>query len=1197
MKRTTKLLLALLLVLAFVPAIALAETTYEYSATASLADTSKKYYDQDTLTDADFKIVVKETEIVDGQKQPARTMAPTEYTVTVPFPVELADDQLEATNTVTIQIKKGGTDLIATKYVKVKVYRKLTGFAPKTYPQSAQVGQYLSNLPTPTFTASFATGDDVVVEADKLSIDKFTAQGTIEVTATYSLGGITKTAVFQIEVLPDPASLVKISKLVVEECPTEVYIDSDTSANVKIVAEYTDGTTKDVTSECVFTPATYTATGTGNAKAEYTFNGDTAVVTLTPTVKEYLTKLTLTYVNDKPYVDDEPEFTAVATFADGSEQDVTSKVEVTTPASGKYAASDTKLEVSYKHSAHGAAKTTSKPVTPKTAPTLDVALSTTVKANITAGKKILVGDPMRDLFDNPVFTVKFDGSTTDADGNDYADLCTIEPNTKYFTKPGMQLFTFKYSDPETGKAYTSKFEVEVFEPVADFFVDGEPTQNYAGEIFDPEVMPGLNYSVVYSTSAVTGQAAGTHIIKSTNWAHERIKWTPNLKLAFGDKNNEVKFSYTDPMMSNALYVTKTISGRSVVNAVTVSGSPKFFIGETFRDDLLRSIDKLGVTITIDYVEGYGDDYVIKSSTDKMLSRINIPNISLEKGSYGDAHLVYTDTATGSITKSDAISYNAQPMGYYTTGKTTAPQWTGNFNKTSYSEGQAFSTSGVKLVMTNFWGEKETVASGFTYDIRTKATKTTAATFKAEDKETTRLLKATDDRVRLHYVYRGLDGAEYDAFSTAYKKSTGKKGIMYTNISVTKRVLSKIQITEQPDKLSYEIGETFDTTGMVVTAIYGNGTKENVTTYTFEPTTAFKKADVGSYKVVITYQDGTVKKTANVAVVVNGPAVPSQSVVLNKAMINLVETESEKLTATVYPKTASNKNVSWSSSDVTVATVSDDGTVKAVGAGSCLITATTLDYTHRYADCYVEVEPKTAVTKLKLNHSSLDLLLGDTTTLKCTITPENATATEIEWESSNETIVSVNENGQIKGLKAGEAIISASVDGMTVKCAVTVVKELEHTGTVYNCTKSVNVRKSASTSAEVIGSAAKGNKYKVLGQSSDGKWYKIQYTSSKVGYIHKDYLKVVTRNYTADSSENANNNSNSGSSTTIIATKLTIVNCQRYCYVRKGPSTSTSSLGHATVNSTYTLLGVSGDWYIINYDGQQGYVNASFAKIS
>ena len=84
--------------------------------------------------------------------------------------------------------------------------------------------------------------------------------------------------------------------------------------------------------------------------------------------------------------------------------------------------------------------------------------------------------------------------------------------------------------------------------------------------------------------------------------------------------------------------------------------------------------------------------------------------------------------------------------------------------------------------------------------------------------------------------------------------------------VAEKVLEKIEITTNPNKTAYEEGEKFDKTGMVVTAIYSDSSKETVTDYAYTPTGSLTKNDT---KITITYKD----KTATVTITVKEKTPP------------------------------------------------------------------------------------------------------------------------------------------------------------------------------------------------------------------------------------------------------------------------------------------------------------------------------------
>ena len=161
-----------------------------------------------------------------------------------------------------------------------------------------------------------------------------------------------------------------------------------------------------------------------------------------------------------------------------------------------------------------------------------------------------------------------------------------------------------------------------------------------------------------------------------------------------------------------------------------------------------------------------------------------------------------------------------------------------------------------------------------------------------------------------------------------------------------------------------------------------------------------------------------------------------SITLSETSLSLTAGDSATLTATVEPENATDKTVTWTSSNTGVATV-ENGIVKAVSAGTAVITAKAGDKT---AECTVTVkasEPEDVeVSSITLSETALSLTAGDSATLTATVAPENATDKTVTWTSSNTGVATV-ENGTVKAVSAGTTVITAKAGDKTAECTVTV----------------------------------------------------------------------------------------------------------------------------------------------------------------
>ncbi|MDU5110909.1 MAG: Ig-like domain-containing protein, partial [Clostridium sp.] len=145
-------------------------------------------------------------------------------------------------------------------------------------------------------------------------------------------------------------------------------------------------------------------------------------------------------------------------------------------------------------------------------------------------------------------------------------------------------------------------------------------------------------------------------------------------------------------------------------------------------------------------------------------------------------------------------------------------------------------------------------------------------------------------------------------------------------------------------------------------------------------------------------------------------IPVTSVTLNKVKESLLKGNTTTLVATINPSNATNKGVTWSSSNNSVAKVDQNGRVTAVGKGTATITVTTKDGSKK-ATCTITVTEESKpslvpVQSVTLNKTKESLLESKTTTLTATINPSNATNKGVTWSSSNKSVATVDQSGKV-----------------------------------------------------------------------------------------------------------------------------------------------------------------------------------------
>ena len=239
------------------------------------------------------------------------------------------------------------------------------------------------------------------------------------------------------------------------------------------------------------------------------------------------------------------------------------------------------------------------------------------------------------------------------------------------------------------------------------------------------------------------------------------------------------------------------------------------------------------------------------------------------------------------------------------------------------------------------------------------------------------------------------------------------------------------------------GETGSLTAVIEPS---DATIQNVFWKSSDPETVFVSSEgsllarkEGTVTITVTTADGSYKADCTVTVVPQAVT----GVRLSQTHLSLAEGISAKLAATVEPENAKNKSVIWTSTDEEVASVSSDGMVTAHKAGTATIKAVTADG-GKEAACQVDVTERMpgsiAVTGVSLDQSFLELKVGEQDKkLTAAVTPDNATYSEVLWESSDKSVVFVSAQGQLIARKAGTAEITAITadGGKRAVCTVTV----------------------------------------------------------------------------------------------------------------------------------------------------------------
>ena len=185
---------------------------------------------------------------------------------------------------------------------------------------------------------------------------------------------------------------------------------------------------------------------------------------------------------------------------------------------------------------------------------------------------------------------------------------------------------------------------------------------------------------------------------------------------------------------------------------------------------------------------------------------------------------------------------------------------------------------------------------------------------------------------------------------------------------------------------------------------------------------------GTAEVALSSKDGKITASKTIEVVVTPTDITTTDT------LTLTAGEAATLETAVAPADATHVVISYTSSDNSVATVSDTGEVEAVGAGEADITAAVQD-TELSAVCKITVLPK--IESVDLSDTTLSLKVGGTAQLTYTVQPEDAVVETATYTSSDESVATVDEEGTVTAVADGTTTITVDVDGVTAECEVTV----------------------------------------------------------------------------------------------------------------------------------------------------------------
>lgn len=171
----------------------------------------------------------------------------------------------------------------------------------------------------------------------------------------------------------------------------------------------------------------------------------------------------------------------------------------------------------------------------------------------------------------------------------------------------------------------------------------------------------------------------------------------------------------------------------------------------------------------------------------------------------------------------------------------------------------------------------------------------------------------------------------------------------------------------------------------------------------------------------------------------------KSIELNPENAECIAGGSVDIQCKVLPENATGKDsITWSSNNTHIATVNNKGTVNAIAAGSCVITASYMNGNVGKSCKLTVLNPFIPLNSIVLEPEKASCLIGETINMHYKVSPENATGKDsIAWSSSDNEIATVDKNGVVTALSMGKSIISAKYMNGDIKgtCELVVSKPI------------------------------------------------------------------------------------------------------------------------------------------------------------
>ena len=287
----------------------------------------------------------------------------------------------------------------------------------------------------------------------------------------------------------------------------------------------------------------------------------------------------------------------------------------------------------------------------------------------------------------------------------------------------------------------------------------------------------------------------------------------------------------------------------------------------------------------------------------------------------------------------------------------------------------------------------------------------------------------------------IEGSLISLASTPASLHMGMLNRAKTGVSENENTLTGISLSLNTSELVMNAGES-STLTPTVTGIYSDGTSQTITDAALQwgsndtsvatvSNGVVTAVSAGTATISLVATSGDKSATATCSVTVSGTQKENVSVSISPSSLTVEKGKTGTLSVQVSG-TQNEYSVNWTTTDASIATVDSNGTVKGlkVGTTDAIVTVSGSSFDTVSKSCKVSVIESSTSVSLQLDKTTLNIGVNQEATLKATLT--GAASDSLSWKSSDTKIATVTDSGKVKGIAAGDAVITVSYkeDGTT-----------------------------------------------------------------------------------------------------------------------------------------------------------------------